>query len=110
MKKHDSEDLHQHISGFISAEGGLISSEGIENVTKLGTGLYKIKFKTPFAKQPAVVATLFNKDKNLSVHAVITYEITQDYVCILTGDADATPTTDQPKDSAFCFIAFGDAG
>lgn len=113
IKKHDSEEFHQHVAGFINAEGTLISGEGIKNVTNLGPGLYKIEFETPFKEKPAVVATLFNKTKDLSIHAVITYEIETNYVCILTGDADAgnpTPPAGKPENSSFSFIAFGDAG
>ncbi|GEM_PF-3329498 len=97
---------HQHIAGYVSKDGTLISGEGA-SVEKVSKGEYKVTFDTAFADLPAVVATLHNADKNLSVHAVITYEITTSYACIMTGNADSPPAG-VPDDSSFSFIAFGD--
>ncbi|EGU59388.1 hypothetical protein VINI7043_13581 [Vibrio nigripulchritudo ATCC 27043] len=97
---------HQHIAGIVSANGEKVSGEGF-TVTQDNTGEYIVTFKHPFAEQPAVVATLHNEHKDLSVHAVITYDITSNVAKILTGDADEG-TGGTPKDSAFSFIAFGD--
>lgn len=116
FKNPESGESHQHVAGFVTPEGGLLSGDGVKSVTRTNTGEYRIEFAAPFAAPPAVVATLHNPTKDLSVHAVITYGITTTYVDILTGDADA-PYPDAkypdrvgaPKDSAFCFIAFGNA-
>jgi hypothetical protein len=111
--KSDSGKHHQHIAGFISAEGEIISGEDIQEVTHSEPGLYKIGFKDPFKKgqKPAVVATLFNSDKDLSTHAVITYDVAEGYVYILTGNVGCQdqPAKPEPADSAFSFIAFGES-
>ena len=109
-----SHEKHQHVAGIVGADATIISGDGFtvtrdEQNPNCG-GTYIITFDNKFAHPPAVVVTLYNDKKDLSVHAVITYAISTKEVKILTGDADQDydGRKGKPEDSNFSFIAFGE--
>lgn len=92
---------HQHIYGAVDQQGRLMWGEGV-NIRKIRFGLYLVEFERPFAGNPAAVCTIFGPEWETFNLSVAILEISPHYfVC-------GTSSPEQPVDSAFTFIAFGD--
>ena len=91
----------RQIYGTISDGSEITSGEGF-SCEKLQSGVYLVRFETPFSKLPTAVLTVFKPPSNRSDVSTKIFDITLDSFTFITY------TTNQNIDSGFSFIVAGE--